>query len=151
MFSSLQDFKSITESYRVLQSSTAYYSVSQSITELYRVLQSIAEYYRVLQNITEYFFYLDQFLSLFLHGSEIQANLCRLPNIPLIKSGNPNHVLANNLFGYFFPPPSSPLWSSWTWLIMDLQMVPIYWDHFCKELNNNEHRFQYIGEILKIN
>ena len=55
MFSSLQDFKSITESYRVLQSITAYYSVSQSITEYYKVLQSITEYYRVLQSITEYY------------------------------------------------------------------------------------------------
>ena len=36
MFSRLQDFKSITEYYRLLQS-------VQSVTEYYRVLQSIAE------------------------------------------------------------------------------------------------------------
>ena len=37
MFSRLQDFKNITESYSVLQSITEYYRVLQSITENYRV------------------------------------------------------------------------------------------------------------------
>ena len=54
MFSKLQDFKSIKDYYRVLQSLTESYGVLQSITEYYRVLKSITEYYRVLQSITEY-------------------------------------------------------------------------------------------------
>ena len=54
MFSRLQDFKSITDYYRVLQSVAECYRVLQSITEYHRVLQSITEYYSVLQSITEY-------------------------------------------------------------------------------------------------
>ena len=43
MISRLQDFKSITDYYRVLQ----------SVTEGYRVLQTVTVSYRVLQSITE--------------------------------------------------------------------------------------------------
>ena len=53
MFSRLQDFRSNTGCYRLLQSIIEYYSVLQSITKYYRVLQSITEYYRGLQRITE--------------------------------------------------------------------------------------------------
>ena len=41
MFSRLQDFKSFTGCYRVLQSLTECNRVMQSVTECYRVLQSI--------------------------------------------------------------------------------------------------------------
>ena len=53
MFSRLQDFKSFTGCYRVLQSLTECNRVLQSVREYYRVLQSLIEYYRVLKGVTE--------------------------------------------------------------------------------------------------
>ena len=53
MFSREQDFKSLAESYRVLQCLTERYRVLQSVTEYYIELQRITEYYRVVQSSTE--------------------------------------------------------------------------------------------------
>ena len=55
MFSRLQDFKIITEYYRVLQINTEYNRVLQSIEGYCRVSQSIREYYRVLQSHSEHY------------------------------------------------------------------------------------------------